>query len=117
MTGMNRMKKLVVAAVMGLAIVVQGMMPVISVKAAEAVPMVLETCKGCGTAVNVDVKRTDGARTWLYKCDDPSHKEAGMIDCNVYRVTVIVTTRYLCPKCEKSEVIGTSTEYKYIHVF
>lgn len=115
MTGMNKMKKLVVAAVMGLAIVVQGMMPVISVKAAEAVPMALETCDNCGTAVNVDTVRSDGARTWLYKCDDPAHANRG--GCNVYRVTVTVTTRYLCPKCGRSEVAGTSTEYKYIHVF
>lgn len=114
---MNKMKKLVAAAVMGLAITVQDVMPMISVKAAEAVPMVLETCKGCGTAVNVDVKRTDGARTWLYKCDDPAHKEACMIDCNVYRVTVIEYSRYLCPNCNNSEIINSKNVYKYIHVF
>lgn len=115
MIGMNKMKKLIVTAVIGLTIAVQGMMPAISVKAAEAVPMTLETCSNCGTAVNVDTVRTDGARTWLYKCDDPSH--ADRVNCNVYRVTVTVTTRYLCPKCGKSRVIGTSTEYKYVHVF
>ncbi len=63
MISMNKLKKLVAAAVMGLAITVQGVTPVISVRAAEAVPMALVTCKGCGTAVNVDVERTDGART------------------------------------------------------
>ena len=117
MISMNKQKKLAVAAAMGLAITVQSAMPVISVKAAEAVPMDLVTCSRCGTAVNIDVKRTEGARTWLYKCDDPAHKEAGMIDCNVYRVTVTIITRSLCPKCGKSELISARTEDKEIHVF
>lgn len=113
MKGMRRWKNLAIAAVLGLVIGVQSVVPV---QAEEAVPMALVKCSRCGTAMNVDIQKskTGAERGPVAKCNQADHH---LTDCWLFEAQYVIYESYLCPNssCRHSEKISTNYVWETFH--
>ena len=112
MKGMRRWKNLAIAAVLGLVIGVQSVVPV---QAEEAVPIGLVRCPKCSTALNVNLTniKSTGKREGPFDCTREDHH---LTNCSIYKVEYTAMEQHVCPACNYSKDITWTSYWTEQHI-